>query len=261
MEQTHRQRGSTHERLAYARSLWVQEPTIPIDGPTGMIRKLYDRYGESAAPGALETIRREARGIRAREGLKATTNVGAKIVEAQAARLVAVPPPPPIAPPAPAPAPPTKPKPKQPTLPEGWKTTDRINERREFARGVFMQRPDIGLSGRDGLRDMLLSRFGVGVSSVELERIRAEVKQARTGTPAPAAPTVAPTPEAEPEQVRAVDINEVLGTISAMALESIPSLHKLTIEVAPDGSVSIGYTVRETRVVEQSGSLTIRGRS
>ena len=268
MEHGAQRRGNTHDRLAYARALWIEDPKIPIDGPTGMIRKLYDRYGETASPGALEVVRREARMKRATSG-QASTNVGAKVAEAIAAKPAAAPvlavvhtPPAPL-PVVEAPAKTrAKPKPSR-TLPPGWKNTERINERREFARGVFMQRPDIRLSGNDSMEDLLVSRFGVGVSVVELERIRAEVKArgadpAAAAAPAPAAP-IQTTPTPEPD--RPIDVAEVLSTLATMAMEAIPSLAQLTVKVNAAGEAEVAYTVRETRVVEQSGSLTVARRT
>lgn len=252
MEHGAQQRGNTHQRLAYARSLWVEDPSIPIDGPTGMIRKLYDRYGESASHGALEVIRREAKVARIRQGT-ATTNVGAKVAIALTGPLPAASPTPAQPPALAVVPPPPKPKRVQRKLPAGAMLPNAIRERREYARAVFVQRPNISIKGADGLEELLLARFGASVTPDVLEEIRAEVKSAITALPPvpPAPPVVAPVAApavVEPEPV--VDVNEVLSTIASMALEAIPNLAKLTVDVDAAGRVQLGYVVREIKTTE-----------
>lgn len=251
------QPGSTYDRLAYARSLWAQDPSIPVDGPTGMIRKLYERYGQSAAAGALETIRREVRARTHRAPIG--TNVGTKIAEAQAARPVA---PPQVAPPAPVPSPPPPKKRKPPRVrPAGAFSVEQQRARLEYARGVFMQRPDISLSGADSMEQILLQRFGCSVAPPTLTALRAEVKaeiEARKN--APTSREVATVDEPPPDPP-APNINDVLAMIGDLALEAIPQLRKLSIDVDDTGAASVGYTVREVTVVERGGAISIRGRS
>lgn len=51
-----------------------------------------------------------------------------------------------------------------------------------------------------------------------------------------------------------------LSAAVRLVIEAMPNLRSMTIEVDDDGEVSIAYKTREVRVVEESGSLKVRGR-
>lgn len=51
-----------------------------------------------------------------------------------------------------------------------------------------------------------------------------------------------------------------LSAAVRLVIEAMPNLRSMTIEVDDDGEVSITYKTREVRVVEESGSLKVKGR-
>jgi hypothetical protein len=144
-------------------------------------------------------------------------------------------------------------------LPPGIMTAEAVAARREFARNVLRQRPHIRERGADSLDELLVQRFGIGISPDAARNIRAQVLRERDGgasTPVVAPPAPAPVrqPTAPPREVNASDVAAAVELI----LGAVPSLRTFTIVVDDSGEASVDYTVREVVVRETGGSLKVR---
>lgn len=158
------------------------------------------------------------------------------------------------------------------TLPPGAKQPDNVLERREFARSILMQRPAITSRGDDGLIELVRKRFGVGMSDVEVRRIREEVErdaierevrakisqeQLHQAPP----PAVAPTPPPAPVPVVTVTAAVNDADVSAgveLIVGAVPGLQEMTIRVDDAGVVTVNYDVRKVQVTKVSAQLTVR---
>lgn len=170
-------------------------------------------------------------------------------------------------------------------LPKGWKQTEQINKRREFALNLIRQRPNIRESGADSLQDALRRTFGVGLSQSFTDELRAQVKREIECEHNPGAePAISnrapeplkPTPAAVQESIDAgrnpsPAAREVLSAAQAqtvndadlevavqLVLGAVPGLRSFTIEVDDHGEASVNYTVREVKVTERGGSLKVK---
>lgn len=158
-------------------------------------------------------------------------------------------------------------------LPKGWKQTEQINKRREFALRLIRQRPSIRDNGADGLQEALRKTFGVGLSEPFVRELRAQVRREaecehkpaaserqsipKIDTEAPighAAPPIASTPPAPAPH----NPEEDLATAVELILESLPNLRTFTITVDDTGEASVAYTMREVKVIETGGSLKVK---
>lgn len=184
---------------------------------------------------------------------KIVTNVGDKLREAGVSELV-----PKIAPESP----------KRRMYPDrlaahstalpGAKTRDAREERRQFAKGIILQRPGIKIGGDDGLQVLIRQRFGIGIDPSIVPEIKREIanEHKHTEIPAPEQPPakliVPPAPvvvSQEPNQKNlTTGVNLILG--------SIPNLQQFTLTVRENGEATIEYRVR--KIEEQTGSLIVR---
>jgi hypothetical protein len=192
-----------------------------------------------------------------------TTNMGSKLAAALATQPSTPTPPP--APPTPTPTPTQEETPAVPsttknyTFPPNAKSHAARQERMEWARAQLKMRPHMTLSGPDSLKELLKQRFGVALQWEDLNMLREEARAAllkQETTPAPATkPEPKPVPVAAPPQA---DIAEQLGAAAQLVLDAIPNLASFTLTVNEQGEATVDYKVREVRVVENSGSLTVR---
>lgn len=196
----------------------------------------------------------------------AVTNFGDKLVEA----AIVIPEVRVAEPSQPTPVAETQRKP-YPSQPPGARTLDAISERREYARSILMQRPKIPFRGPDGLKELLLKRFGVCIAEAECLRLREELnndrierevasrlalqsvvsKQPVPDRPPPVAPPAAPVITAS------VNDAEVSAGVE-LIIGAIPGLMEMTIKVDDAGVASVDYSVRKVQVTTVSSQLTVR---
>ena len=93
---------------------------------------------------------------------------------------------------------------------------------------------------------LLQRKFGGSLGVLRLNELRFEMRAARMGVPSPVA------------QVAIVSNKDDVEAATRLLLDAIPHLRTFTITVDDAGEVTVNHTVRETRVVESSGSLKIR---
>jgi hypothetical protein len=139
----------------------------------------------------------------------------------------------------------------------GWKSAEAVSERREFALSVLRQRPHIRERGHDSLDELLVQRFGCGISAEAAADMRRRVFDERA-----ASPIVTPTPgrdkpPAPPPATREVNAADVAAAVE-LILGAVPSLRTFTVVVDDSGEASVDYTVREVVVRETGGSLKVR---
>lgn len=139
--------------------------------------------------------------------------------------------------------------------PPGSRTREKANARETFARAQLMARPHMPIGGKDGLRQLMRDRFGVGLAWDTLATLKAEI----TGQPAEPEPKhpepVKTTPVAAP--VVPPSLDETFETAAQMVIEAVPNLASFTITVDADGRARLAYTVREVQVVERSGEIVV----
>lgn len=166
--------------------------------------------------------------------------------------------------------------PKQPiSLPPGFKAHDRQVERETWIRGQFMARPNMPISGADGMRELVRQRFGAGVSHDVAVRIKDEVRAElmqrsvnRTddaGKDPVVAPVVAtavmPGAHGAPKATTAADVKAAIKAATELLMETVPNLAEFLLVVGEDGKPAISYKTRErvvrVEVVEAEGSFTL----
>jgi hypothetical protein len=137
------------------------------------------------------------------------------------------------------------------------------------------------IGGADGLRRLLIGRFGCSLDYATMAGIKEDVRRSLGLVFIPEPEPVGPDDEAaeaappEPPVVRTriveriaaapitppakiASIDETLQTAIDLVLEAVPNLATLSIAVDAGGEVSCSYTTREVRVVESSGQFTRR---
>jgi transcriptional regulator with XRE-family HTH domain len=157
-------------------------------------------------------------------------------------------------------------------LPKGWRLADNVREREDFARGLFRDDPEASTLTVAALQT---EKFGVATHRGRLSLIKAEVldelkavkraakavtQEPRMTTPAPApAPTPAPAPApAEPKPT--LSVADSVAAATELLMESIPNLASFTLTVDEAGAASVSYRTREVKVVEVTGTLTLKGK-
>lgn len=111
---------------------------------------------------------------------------------------------------------------------------------REYADMFLRKSPSIRIEGEAGLDSMLVRKFG---KSLPINTLVHMQNEARSRGVVATVPTIRP--------------NDIEGAVR-LILEAIPNLKSFKIEVDEDGQVRINHTTREVRVVEETGTLTIK---
>ncbi len=148
----------------------------------------------------------------------------------------------------------------RPDLPPDWKTTRAINARKAFALNILRERPDINDRGPDGLQELIVKRFGVGLSGVtDLKmQVKAEIAE-RTPRKSQTTESVEQrAPRSLPPPVSAASPNDNLAAAVDLILSSVPNLAAFSIVVDDSGKATVDYKLRETKVVETSGTLSMQ---
>lgn len=196
------------------------------------------------------------------------TNFGDKLVQSQASR------------PEPTPAPddvadaivPVKERKNYPVHPVGTRMASAVHERREYARSILIQRPKISFRGPDGLRELLVKRYGAGIAEPEYKRLLEEIETERVErvisarlaavqqeTPARVRPVMLPPPQVKEVPVETPPVKD--ADVSAgveLIIGAIPGLQEMTIKIDDAGVASVSYSVRKVQVTTVSSSLTVR---
>lgn len=157
----------------------------------------------------------------------------------------------------------------QPERPDGSMSADSRAQRRQFAKGILLQRPSIPAVGYDGLVKLVRDRFGVGIDPGTVRELRSEISfEAREkllrsevgiATPADAVghavqASVASEPAVASEPVR----TDELSTAIELVMSAVPGLQSLTLTIDEHGEATVDYKVREVKVQTTDGSIKVR---
>lgn len=149
----------------------------------------------------------------------------------------------------------------QPKRPPGSMSIAGINERFDFARSVLVQRPHIKVAGPDGLIAVIKARFGVGIDNRSASKLveehhakMTEAVQSRGALDAIQREVITKPLELPPT----ANADEQIKAATSLILEAVPNLASFTISVDASGAASVGYTTRELRVVENTGSFKVQ---
>ena len=163
----------------------------------------------------------------------------------------------------------------------GWRSVAAVQERREFAAQILRERPAAPYMGPDGVHEMMLRKFGAGISSNDFTRIRDAIQRevierevcAKLGVaPVKAAPQqLTPDPSARALPAQPVDAAASIAAESTrrvndadvsagveLIIGAIPGLTEMVITVDEAGVASVRYDVRKVEVTTVSSSLTVR---
>lgn len=237
----------------------------------------------------LRSLQRNGHSQRLSDG-KVVTNFGDKLVEAVTAAAA----PPPQIEQAPLPSQNDttgqdqqmdKPRRTYTAPPPGSRSLEAMVERRAFARSILLQRPAIPSRGEDGLIKLVQTRFGIGISEYEInklkldmERERLEAKARDLERPAPATGQQV-VAAAQTAGFTVADVKDIAAAVGRqvpvapppapalspgspsdvqagveLILSAIPNLLTLTIRVDDKGEASVEYDVKAT----VSNKLTVR---
>lgn len=149
------------------------------------------------------------------------------------------------------------------------------------AREILTQRPAIKIRGQDGLMDILIMEFGVGLDAYKVKEIRDELqaqRDAQVSTPTHADPLMparsiqsdspvvitassaaakmARPPErvTETGKVRDADVSAGVELI----MGAIPGLREMRIVVDEHGVAYVSYSINHVKITTVSSSLTVR---
>jgi hypothetical protein len=262
----------------------MENPAIPIQGPRGMIRLMKDQFGVAAAYEVLSNLQEgclqdlaEVHRIekeRAEKGgkgpaVKPMNPVLSyeKVVELSAKKTPPVEsrpaafevPSAPVAtadsPPKPAVAPPAEEEKPKPPVTRERKRSKRAStrEREIYALQQLKLRPHMPLSGKDGLRDILRSRFGVAMGHEAMKALKEQVL-AELQEPATLKSIMGAMAKKGDTPVRGpADAESAIRTAAELIMESIPNLKEFILRVDESGKAHIDY---EQHVVKK-GSFTL----
>jgi transcriptional regulator with XRE-family HTH domain len=214
--------------------------------------------------------RERAKGSMQTNGTKITTSLGDKIAAA-------------IAPtPAPAlavvPAPVAQPEADKrqrtrrlPPPPPGAMSEAQCAKRADYVRKILRERPHARAYGPDGVIDLVRATFGVGVSPVTIEDLRAEVLAERQGAAVPStlppidqvsAPVAAEVKrqmsEVEQHARAPRDVEAEISSAVQLLMDAIPNLQTFTISVDDHGEASVDYQIRKVVITTTGGSLKVK---
>lgn len=168
-----------------------------------------------------------------------------------------------------------------------WRTTEHRDARRVRVREILEADPD---ALTKDVHAKLTEEFGVSIVHTDIKDIRRKVKDAARKRAARVEVGASPLADMSQETINAVgealtkraaelqaEIHEVEAEIveaitptvdpeanirSAveLVLEAIPNLRSFTISVDDSGEASIGWKIREVRIVENEGAIKMGGR-
>lgn len=168
--------------------------------------------------------------------------------------------------------PPKKPRKPMAPRPQGMMTADKVREREDFVRGIFLQRPRAPIEGPDGVRKLVRDRFGIGLSSDAILKIKNEMGRGivapvatEAARQAMAQPIEQPMPHQAPERLAGAtlaapprDFKADIAAAIKMIADAVPGLRRLVVEIDDDGAIKVAHQIRETRVVEDVGTMELR---
>jgi len=154
--------------------------------------------------------------------------------------------------------------------PKGALTLEAQVLRREWATAFFRNRPNAPVQGADSLSSEMRKIYGVGIDHDVAFEIKRRVREELGlkpggGTRTDRAPidiitTRSPTTTPETAKDTVKTSHSDVNTAAQLVLDTIPNLRTFTIVVGDDGRPKVSYTVRETRVVEESHTLEMKPR-
>lgn len=269
---------SAYERLQWCKRQWVDDPTIPIQGPHGMIRLMKANFGVAASYQVLQKLhegvlkenaeryRIEAeRAEIERKAPKEPFNAPLTFEQVKELSAPEIPssceesadsPPPP----KPEPKPQPKPEPRAPRksdnvelkMVKGRRRGKRpdFQQRQVFALQQLRLRPHMPLQGPDGLNELIRARFGVGMSYHPLRDLKLQV-QAELQTPDTLKSIMSAMPEIKDEKTS--DGESAIRTAAELIKDSIPNLKEFVLTVDEDGKTRVSYKQH----IIKSGELVI----
>jgi transcriptional regulator with XRE-family HTH domain len=156
------------------------------------------------------------------------------------------------------------------SLPAGWRGREAAEKRADFVVALLEREPTLTV-------EQIVARTrvafgGVGVSpntistarkTIAAKKLREARKQevAAAAPPSPRIEESKPVPNDKPRTEPPPPVNPLTANVETamqLILDTIPNLATFTMSVTETGEVKSTYTTREVKVVEQTGTVTIR---
>jgi len=264
-----RSKMSAYERLQWCRRQWMDNPDIPIQGKGGIISMMKSYFGVAASYDVLYKLRngikkeledkkemeRENRSLRLetsmrlrdKEQRERAADLAGQIRDTKKKRLISNGIPTPDSPPVVSGVTATEMRKKKHKASRG----SSFAEREIFALQQLRLRPHMPMGGPDGLREMIRSRFGVGMSHGPLKVLKDQII-AELNEPDTLKAIVSSMPK-EKVAIKADDAESAIRTAAELIQESIPDLKEFLLTVDEEGKTHVSYK----QFIVRSGELTI----